>query len=195
MIRSSSADHHDDDDSSHGNEIAATTDQQIESDTTRINQGSLLIDATCVPADIRYPTNLSLLNEARELTETLIHAMHLQVRESFSHKPRTHRKQARKQFLAVAKKKRPRINMIRKATKQQLCHLKRNLASIDALAACGASLLTAGRHAYQKLMIVSELFRMQNILYHRETRRIPERIVSFCQAHIRPIIRGKAMQR
>ncbi|MFN9957553.1 MAG: IS5/IS1182 family transposase, partial [bacterium] len=71
VIRSSSADHHDDDDSSHGNEIAAATDQQIESETTRPNQGSLLIDATCVPADIRYPTDLSLLNEARELTETL----------------------------------------------------------------------------------------------------------------------------
>ena len=77
VIRSSSVDHHDDDDSSHGNEIAAATDQQIESETTRPNQGSLLIDAPCVPADIRYPTDLSLLNEARELTETLIDAMHL----------------------------------------------------------------------------------------------------------------------
>ena len=192
VIRSSSADHDDDDDCSHGNEIAAATDQQIESETTRPNQGSLLIDATCVPADIRYPTDLSLLNEARELTETLIDAMHLQVRESFGHKPRTHRKQARKQFLAVAKKKRPRINMIRKAIKQQLGHLKRNLASIDALTACGASLLAAGRHAYQKLMVVSELFRQQNILYHSETRSIPDRIVSLCQAHIRPIVRGKA---
>ena len=192
VIRSSAADHHDDDDSSHGNEIAAATDQQIESETTRPNQGSLLIDATCVPADIRYPTDLSLLNEARELTETLIDAMHPQVRESFGHKPRTHRKQARKQFLAVAKKKRPRINMIRKAIKHQLGHLKRNLASIDALTACGASLLAAGRHAYQKLMVVSELFRQQNILYHSETRSIPDRIVSLCQAHIRPIVRGKA---
>jgi hypothetical protein len=66
-------------------------------ETTRPNQGSLLIDATCVPADIRYPTDLSLLNEARELTETLIDAMHPQVRQSFGHKPRIHHKQARKQ--------------------------------------------------------------------------------------------------
>ena len=29
-------------------------------------QGKLIIDATCVPADIRYPTDLSLLNEASE---------------------------------------------------------------------------------------------------------------------------------
>jgi transposase len=118
--------------------------------------------------------------------------MHAQVRISFGHKPRTHRKQARQQFLAVAKKKRPRINKIRKAVKQQLGHLKRNLASIDALSACGASLLASGRYAYQKLLVVSELVRQQNILCHSDSRSIPARIVSLCQAHIRPIVRGKA---
>jgi hypothetical protein len=100
--------------------------------------------------------------------------------------------QARQQFLAVAKKKRPRILKIRKAIKQQLGHLKRNLASIDALTACGASLLAAGQHAYQKLLVVSELVGQQNILYRSDTRSIPARIVSLCQAHIRPIVRGKA---
>ncbi len=45
--------------------------------------------------------DLSLLNEGRELTNTLIDAMYSQVRESFGHKPRTHRKQARQQFQAA----------------------------------------------------------------------------------------------
>ena len=91
VIHSSAGTDHDDD-SSHGGGAARADDQQIGSDTTRPNQGSLLIDATCVPADIRHPTDLSLLNEARELTETLIDAMQSQVRDSFGHKPRTHRK-------------------------------------------------------------------------------------------------------
>ncbi len=86
MIRSSATDVHDDD-GSHGDGISRAADQQIGTDKTLPNQGSLLIDATCVPADIRHPTDLSLLNEARELTETLIDAMYLQVRESFGHKP------------------------------------------------------------------------------------------------------------
>ncbi len=30
------------------------------------NAGQLIVDASCTPADIRYPTDLSLLNEARE---------------------------------------------------------------------------------------------------------------------------------
>lgn len=193
MIRSSAADDHDDDeDSSDGSGTARAVDQQIGSDKTRPNQGSLLIDATCVPADSRHPTDLSLLNEARELTEPLIDAMHSQVRESIGHKPRTHRRQARQQFPAVAKKKRLRINKICKAIKQQLGHLKRNLASIDALNACDASLLAAGRHACQKLLVVSELVRQQSIYYHSDSRSSPDRIVSLYQSHIRPIVRGKA---
>jgi IS5 family transposase len=39
---------------------------------------------------------------------------------------------------------------------------------------------------------VSELVRQQNILYHSDSRSIPDRTVSLYQAHIRPIVRGKA---
>jgi len=83
--------------------------------------------------------------------------MHPPVRDGFGAKPRRHRRKARQQFLAVAKKKRPRINKIRKAIKQQLARLERNLTSIDALIACGTSFLAARRHWYRKLLVVSEL--------------------------------------
>ena len=91
VIRSSASTDHDDD-SSHRGGAARADDQQIGSDTTRANQGSLLIDTICVPADISHPTDLLLLNKVRELTDTLIDAMHSKVRDSFGHKPRTHRK-------------------------------------------------------------------------------------------------------
>ena len=130
-------------------------DQEDSAPEATGNQGLLLIDATCTPTDIRYPTELSLLNEAREVTEKLIDAMHPPVRDGFGAKPRTYRRKARQQFLAVAKKKRSRINKIRKGIKQQLAHLELNLTSIDALIACGASLLAAGRYWYRKLLVVS----------------------------------------
>jgi hypothetical protein len=189
VIQSETAEEPDDD---QGGGSDSADPEPVQAKQVVSNQGSLLIDASCAPADIRHPTDLSLLNEAREVTEKLIDAMHPQVRESFGQKPRTHRKKARQQFLAVAKKKRPRISKIRKAIKQQLGHLERNLASIDALIACGASLLAAGRYWYQKLLVVSELARQQRILYHSDNRSIPHRIVSLYQAHIRPIVRGKA---
>jgi hypothetical protein len=36
------------------------------------NQGKLIIDVTCAPADISYPTDLGLLNKARVHTEKII---------------------------------------------------------------------------------------------------------------------------
>ena len=102
LIRASETEEHDQDDSQGGGGSVCDTEQNISSTKAIDNQGSLLIDATCAPVDIRYPTDLSLLNEAREVTEVLIDSMYQTVRESFDHKPRTYRKQARQQFLAVA---------------------------------------------------------------------------------------------
>jgi len=36
----------------------------------------LLIDATCWPADIKYQTDIGILNEAREKTEEIIDSLH-----------------------------------------------------------------------------------------------------------------------
>ena len=133
-----------------------------------LNQGFLLIDATYVPADIRCPPDLLLLNEAREATEKLIDEMHSQIRKISYSKPRTYGHKARQQFLAVAKKKRPRISKIRKAIKQQHGHLSHNLANIDALTVCGGCLLAAGRHCYKKLLLVRAGPSEDNSLQPRE---------------------------
>jgi IS5 family transposase len=93
------------DHSGSGGESGCNGEQRNPSTQNQPNQGSLLIDATCTPVDIRHPTDLSLLNVdevfsegvAREVTEILIDAMYPQIRESFGHKPRTHRRKARHQ--------------------------------------------------------------------------------------------------
>ena len=36
------------------------------------NSGTLILDATCAPSNIRYPQDFSLLNEAREKLEKII---------------------------------------------------------------------------------------------------------------------------
>lgn len=67
------------------------------------NAGQLIVDASCTPADIRYPTDLSLLNEAREHTERVIDALYQQVQGQVVQKPRTYRRKARQQYLHIAK--------------------------------------------------------------------------------------------
>ncbi len=53
-----------------------------------IHQGKLLLDATCAPADMAYPTDLSLLNDAREKLEIIIDLLHEPHRGKME-KPRT----------------------------------------------------------------------------------------------------------
>ena len=44
------------------------------------HQGKLILDATCASADIKYPTDLGLLNQAREHTEKIIDSLHNQTK-------------------------------------------------------------------------------------------------------------------
>jgi len=157
-----------------------------------LNQGQLILDATCAPADIRYPTDLSLLNEAREKSEAIIDALYLQVRDQLKTKPRTYRKQARKAYLSISKTRRPSRKLSRKGIRQQLNYLGRNLRHIDTLIAAGASLAQLSRRQYRMLLVITEVVRQQRAMYQTKTQRIDDRIVSITQPHVRPIVRGKA---
>jgi transposase, IS5 family len=66
------------------------------------NQGKLIVDATCVPADISYPTDLGLLNLARVHTEKIIDILYKSLKGKIPKKPRTYRKIARKDYLGLA---------------------------------------------------------------------------------------------
>ena len=66
------------------------------------NQGKLILDATCTPADLKYPTDLGLLNQAREHTEKIIDALQNQIKSPVKKKPRTYRNRARKEYLTIA---------------------------------------------------------------------------------------------
>ncbi|MCB9926108.1 MAG: transposase [Planctomycetaceae bacterium] len=57
-------------------DVDAVDDKMACTDSANTNHGKLIIDATCGPADIRYPTDVSLLNEAREKTDEIIDTLH-----------------------------------------------------------------------------------------------------------------------
>jgi hypothetical protein len=154
------------------------------------NNGKLIADATCTPADIAYPTDLSLVNEAREKSEEMIDVMHepfIGIRK----KPRAYRQQARKAYLTVAKQKKPGAKKIRKAIGQQLRYLKRNLGHIDRMAEEGL-LIHLSKRLYRLLLVIKELYRQQRWMYETRTHSIGDRLVSLYQPHVRPIVRGKA---
>lgn len=166
--------------------------EQDDDDEPPANQGQLLLDASCAPGDIRYPTDLSLLNEAREGTEAIIDALYEQVRSAVPHKPRTYRKEARREYLSITKQRKVRGKTMRKAIRKQLGYVKRNLTHIDALVEAGATLSALSQSLYRHLLVIAELYRQQQSMYDQRQHRIEHRIVSLSQPHIRPIVRGKA---
>ena len=67
----------------------ASADQE-----TPTHQGKLIGDATVVEQAIRYPADLSLLNEAHEISEQIIDTLHPLT--GMGKKVRTYRRNARK---------------------------------------------------------------------------------------------------
>lgn len=155
------------------------------------NKGKLIVDATVAEQVIRYPTDISLLNEARELSERLIDELY--ALSELSCKPRTYRQKARRQYLGIAKKRRPSLKDRRRGLKEQLQYLRRNLGHISMLLdEVGSSPFPLPARRQRQYWIIQHAYEQQNQMYKTKSRRCDDRIVNISQPHVRPIIRGKA---
>lgn len=108
---------------------AETEERSDEDDNTTppSNSGTMIVDATCAPSQIKYPQDTELLNEAREITEIVIDGLRV---PGNGKKLRTYRKRARKQYLYIARSKKRMAKKVRKAIGQQLSYIKRNLKQL-----------------------------------------------------------------
>jgi len=148
------------------------------------------VDATCTPADIRYPTDMSILNEARMNAETFIDYLYYNFREHFENKPRDYREIAHKSFIAYTKQRKHRRKVRRKALRKQLNYLRRDIL---------LKISEVDVHRSKKLLrlvqrheIIKEINSQQEYMYTKKVNRVDNRIVSVSQPHVRPIVRGKA---
>ena len=132
------------------------------------------------------------MNQARIITEKTIDKLYKPLRQKLKTKPKTYRKKARKNYLKIAKQRKPRKKARLRAIKQQLQYIKRNLSHIENLLNKGSSLCYLSKKQYKNLLVATEVYRQQLWMYEQKTNRIEDRIVSLNQPHIRPIVRGKA---
>ena len=185
------ADDDNDDDSSNGSD---DSDDDSSSDgaggeeyDSSKNSGTLIIDATCAPQNIKYPQDINLLNEAREKLEKLIKKI---CKEQNWYVPRTYCKQARKDYLNIAKCRKRSAKKLRAAIRKQLNYVRRDLGYVEWF------LLQDGVEITQKeaemLDTIMKLYEQQLYMYENNTHSVPDRIVSISQPYIRPIVRGKA---
>jgi len=149
------------------------------------NSGTMIVDATCAPSNIKYPQDTELLNEAREKLEKMIEVLH---DPSDGKKPRTYPRKARKDYLAIARKKKRSAKEIRKAIRKQLQYIKRDLGYVD-------NMLEQGKVLPSKLIMqlqtIRKLYDQQLYMYESKTHKVADRIVNLRQPYIRPIVRGK----
>ena len=150
------------------------------------NSGTMIVDATCAPSNIRYPQDVSLLNEARENAEQLLDVLH---DPADGKKPRTYRQCARKDYLKYTRCRKHTSKMTRKAIGKQLGYLRRDLAAIDSKLSLGKSLTT---RQTERLDTIRTIYEQQKYMYDNRTHSVPDRIVSVSQPFVRPIVRGKA---
>jgi IS5 family transposase len=157
------------------------------------NKGELIVDATACPQDISYPTDLNLLNDAREKSEELIDILYgkIKLAEEQRSKPRTYREIARKEYLKVAQKKHKTNREIRHSLRKQLSYLNRNIKYIKSLLECFDT-IPLKRKQYKYWLVIQTLYEQQKFMYDNKTHSVEHRIVSIHQPHVRPIVRGKA---
>ena len=155
------------------------------------NKGKLQLDATVCDADIKYPTDLDLLNESRQKAEELIDDLCLKL--GIKDKPRTYRRVARKEFLNVSKMKRKPANVLRKAIRKQINYLKRDIRTINKmLDTIKDKPVPFGRRQLKYFFVIQHLLEQQESMYRKKNHQVEDRIVNIHQPHVRPIVRGKA---
>lgn len=156
------------------------------------NKGTLILDATCAPQNIRFPTDTSLLNEARQSAEEIIDILH-EAGMTDGKKPRTYREQAKKEYNAFSKNRKKTGKAIRRMIRKQLGYLGRDLKHIQTIVAAHPACLkeTLPDKKLERLAVILALFRQQQEMYATRTHRIENRIVSLSQYWVRPIVRGK----
>lgn len=176
----------DDDDSDDSSGDAGQSDHQ-DSATDSENAGTLILDATCAPQNIKYPQDIELLNEAREKLEDMISRVS---NEYNFYRPRMYREKARKDYLALAKCRKRSAKKIRKAIRKQLQYIRRDLGYITNLLENNGVALS--RSDAQMLDTLRALYAQQQYMFANNTHSVVNRIVSISQPYIRPIVRGKA---
>lgn len=154
------------------------------------NKGTLKVDATVADQQITFPTDLKIVNTAREETERLIDILHAKLKLKI--KPRTYRREARKAYLLLAKLKRKDKKSIRKALGKQLRYINRNISTIERLVDLFEGKPFPLKHRdLRQYWIIQTVYEQQKTMFDDGRKSVANRIVSIWQPHVRPIVRGK----
>lgn len=162
------------------------SESNSDTDAEEYVQGTLILDATCAPQNISYPQDTNLLNEAREDLEDMIDCI---CTNNKLPRPRMYRKTARKDYLNFAKSKKRTAKRIRRAIRQQLGYVRRDIRYLREMINNGYLLTKVQQKQFE---VIEKVYEQQKYMFERHIHTVEDRIVSISQPYIRPIVRGKA---
>jgi len=175
----------------HQSRIKRTKDNKKDDDGNDIqqpNRGTLKADATIADQEIKFPTDLNLLNIGRENLERIIDLLYNS--ESDNKKPRDYRRNARKDYLNLTKKRRKGTKVLRKGIRAQLQFVARDLRIIKELMAMPGKCKLSKRDN-SLLETITKVHEQQKWMYDNKKHSVPDRIVNIFQPWVRPMVRGK----
>jgi len=175
------------DDDNHDDNASGDIETPAESKSEPKNEGTLILDATCAPADVHFPTDVALLNDSRVKLEEMIDHLN---EGSDEKKPRTYRQKARTLYLRFARNRKPRYKQIRRAIREQLGFVRRDIELTKELLTTSSRQLTPRQMQYWQT--IQDVYRQQLEMYQEKKHKVEGRIVSIHQPWVRPIVRGKA---
>ena len=123
------------------------------------NSGTLVLDATCCPADIAYPQDVNLLNQAREKLERTVDEI---CENTGKKKPRMYRWCARRDFLRLSKSKKRGSKEIRSAIRKQLQYIRRDIGYIVQFVQSGVKLTEKQQ---DRMNLVTTLYEQQRLMF------------------------------
>lgn len=154
------------------------------------HKGYFILDATVADQYIKYPTDVDLVNKSRQHSEEIIDILY--AHSTLGNKPRTYRKIARAKYLNFSKGKKKTAKQVRKARKQQLSYLERNLQTIETILQTNSELIEKlDKRKYRTYLVIQAIYRQQQYMHDNKVNRCDDRIVSIDQPHVRPMVRGK----
>lgn len=156
------------------------------------HSGVMKIDATCTDAEMKYPTDIGLLEDGSREIDRLLSKICDRLGMC---KPKTNRGQSHSVFVNYTKRKHKGKELRRQTRQYQIHYLK---SDIDRLMTVLSKVLTDRLMSVIKSKELRNLEAILNMLAQQEemlslgVRSCANRIVSIFQPHVRPIIRGKA---
>lgn len=149
------------------------------------------MDASVAPADIKYPTDIDLLNKSREHLENAVSILWQDVPHK-GHKLPYSRKAARKSYLSLAKSKKWTAAKCRAAIGIQLRCIQQAMKRLEELKARVPDYEKKfPTWLHRRLEVIPLVYGQQKGIYDNHTHKCENRIVSLEQPHVRPIQRGK----